>query len=120
MIIETHLLPATPSARHHCRMGVGGWHWNDAWIFVSAVIAERLERDRAVHAALPATGASLADVLAAADFLHHSVPAARSWRLPYAGWSARACSPSRTTWSSWPRPASTSGVPARSAGSPRP
>jgi hypothetical protein len=51
-----------------------GWHWNDAWIFVSAVIAERLERDRALHAALPVTGASLADVLAAADFLHHAVP----------------------------------------------
>ena len=55
-------------------MGAGGWHWNDAWIFVSAVIAERLERDRAMHAALPVTGATLADVLAAADFLHHSVP----------------------------------------------
>jgi hypothetical protein len=55
-------------------MGAGGWHWNDAWIFVAAVIAERLERDRAMHAALPITGASLADVLAAADFLHHSVP----------------------------------------------
>jgi formylglycine-generating enzyme required for sulfatase activity len=55
-------------------MGAGGWHWNDAWIFVSAVIAERLERDRALHAALPVTGATLADVLAAADFLHHSVP----------------------------------------------
>jgi hypothetical protein len=55
-------------------MGAGGWNWNDAWIFVSAVIAERLERDRAMHAALPVTGAALADVLAAADFLHHSVP----------------------------------------------
>ncbi|WP_433829394.1 hypothetical protein ACQP2E_08025 [Actinoplanes sp. CA-015351] len=55
-------------------MGVGGWHWNDAWIFVSAVIAERLERDRAIHAALPVAGATLADLLAAADFLHHSVP----------------------------------------------
>lgn len=55
-------------------MGAGGWQWNDAWIFVSAVIAERLERDRAIHAALPVTGASLADVLAAADFLHHAVP----------------------------------------------
>ncbi|GGQ51735.1 hypothetical protein [Couchioplanes azureus] len=55
-------------------MGAGGWHWNDAWIFVSAVIAERLERDRAMHAALPTTGATLADLLAAADFLHHSVP----------------------------------------------
>ncbi|GAA0566811.1 hypothetical protein GCM10010172_58320 [Paractinoplanes ferrugineus] len=55
-------------------MGAGGWQWNDAWIFVSAVIAERLERDRAMHAALPVTGASLADVLAAADFLHHAVP----------------------------------------------
>jgi len=55
-------------------MGAGGWNWNDAWIFVSTVIAERLERDRALHAALPVTGASLADVLAAADFLHHSVP----------------------------------------------
>ena len=54
--------------------GAGGWHWNDAWIFVSAVIAERLERDRALHAALPVVGATLADVLAAADFLHHSVP----------------------------------------------
>src|SRR5205085_7111143 len=72
--IRTHRLPATAGARHHCRMEVGGWHWNDAWIFVSAVIAERLERDRALHAALPVTGASLADVLAAADFLHHSVP----------------------------------------------
>jgi hypothetical protein len=55
-------------------MGAGGWNWNDAWIFVSAVIAERLERDRALHAALPVTGATLADLLAAADFLHHSVP----------------------------------------------
>jgi hypothetical protein len=55
-------------------MGAGGWNWNDAWIFVSAVIAERLERDRALHAALPVTGATLADMLAAADFLHHSVP----------------------------------------------
>ena len=55
-------------------MGADGWHWNDAWIFVSAVIAERLERDRALHAALPVTGAGLADVLAAADFLHHSLP----------------------------------------------
>jgi hypothetical protein len=55
-------------------MGAAGWQWNDAWIFVSAVIAERLERDRAMHAALPVTGASLADVLAAADFLHHAVP----------------------------------------------
>ena len=55
-------------------MGAGDWQWNDAWIFVSSVIAERLERDRALHAALPVTGASLADVLAAADFLHHSVP----------------------------------------------
>lgn len=55
-------------------MGAGSWQWNDAWIFVSAVIAERLERDRALHAALPVTGASLADVLAAADFLHHAVP----------------------------------------------
>jgi formylglycine-generating enzyme required for sulfatase activity len=55
-------------------MGPGGWHRNDAWIFVSAVIAERLERDRALHAALPVTGASLADVLAAADFLHQTVP----------------------------------------------
>ncbi|MDI6104511.1 hypothetical protein QLQ12_38570 [Actinoplanes sp. NEAU-A12] len=55
-------------------MGAGGWNWNDAWIFVSAVIAERLERDRALHAALPVTGATLADLLAAADFLHQSVP----------------------------------------------
>ena len=55
-------------------MGAGDWQWNDAWIFVSAVIAERLERDRALHAALPITGASLADVISAADFLHHSVP----------------------------------------------
>ncbi|MCM4081474.1 MULTISPECIES: hypothetical protein [Paractinoplanes] len=55
-------------------MGAGGWQWNDAWIFVSAVIAERLERDRAQHAALPMVGASLADLLAAADFLHHSIP----------------------------------------------
>ena len=55
-------------------MAAGGWQWNDAWIFVSAVIAERLQRDRAMHAALPVTGATLADVLAAADFLHHSVP----------------------------------------------
>jgi hypothetical protein len=74
VIIRTHPLPDLATARHHCRMGAGGWHWNDAWIFVSAVIAERLERDRAMHAALPVTGASLADVLAAADFLNHSVP----------------------------------------------
>jgi len=74
VIIPTPPLPGTAAARHHCRMAVGGWHWNDAWIFVSAVIAERLERDRAMHAALPVTGASLADVLAAADFLNHSLP----------------------------------------------
>jgi len=55
-------------------MGAGTWQWNDAWIFVSAVIAERIERDRAMEAALPITGASLAEVLAAADFLHHTVP----------------------------------------------
>jgi len=72
--VITPTLPGVAAARHHCRMGAGGWHWNDAWIFVSAVIAERLERDRALHAALPVTGASLADVLAAADFLHQSVP----------------------------------------------
>jgi hypothetical protein len=74
VIIPTHFLPGVAAARHHCRMGAGGWQWNDAWIFVSTVIAERLERDRAVHAALPVVGATLADVLAAADFLHHSVP----------------------------------------------
>ncbi len=55
-------------------MGADSWQWNDAWVFVAAVIAERLERDRALHAALPITGASLADVLSAADFLHHNVP----------------------------------------------
>ena len=55
-------------------MEAGDWQWNDAWVFVSSVIAARLERDRALHASLPATGASLADVLAAADFLHHSLP----------------------------------------------
>jgi hypothetical protein len=75
VIITTHSLSGATPARHHCRMGaLGGWRWNDAWIFVSAVIAERLERDRALHAALPVTGAGLADVLAAADFLHHSIP----------------------------------------------
>ena len=45
-------------------MGAGDWQWNDAWIFVSSVIAERIERDRAIDAALPITGASLAEVLA--------------------------------------------------------
>jgi hypothetical protein len=74
LITQPHSLPDAAPARHHCRMGVDGWHWNDAWIFVAAVIAERLERDRALHAALPVAGASLADVLAAADFLHHCVP----------------------------------------------
>lgn len=74
MITATHFLPGGAGARHHNGMGAGGWHWNDAWIFVSAVIAERLERDRALHAALPVIGATLADVLAAADFLNHSVP----------------------------------------------
>lgn len=74
MITGTHSLPGSAVARHHCAMGAGDWHWNDAWIFVSAVIAERIERDRAIDAALPITGASLAEVLAAADFLHHTVP----------------------------------------------
>ena len=55
-------------------MGAGTWQWNDAWIFVSTIIAERKERDRALDAALPSAGASLADVLAAADFLHQAVP----------------------------------------------
>ncbi|GAA0803736.1 hypothetical protein [Spirilliplanes yamanashiensis] len=55
-------------------MGAGDWQWTDAWIFVAAVIAERLERDRAAAAALPVAGATLADVLAAAAFLHDGVP----------------------------------------------
>jgi hypothetical protein len=55
-------------------VGADGWQWNDAWIFAAAVIAERLERDRAAAAALPLAGATLADVLAAAAFLHTSVP----------------------------------------------
>lgn len=55
-------------------VGADGWQWNDAWIFAAAVIAERLERDRAAAAALPHAGASLADVLSAAAFLHRSVP----------------------------------------------
>ena len=74
VIIPTHSLSGSATRRHDVSMGAGEWHWNDAWIFVSAVIAERLERDRAMHAALPVTGATLADLLAAADFLHHSVP----------------------------------------------
>jgi hypothetical protein len=74
VIIRTHLLPGGAAARHHCRMGAATWQWNDAWIFVAAVIAERIERDRAIEAALPVTGASLAEVLSAADFLHHAVP----------------------------------------------
>ena len=77
MITRHNGFPETVAGRHHCGMGSGGWNWNDAWIFVSAVIAERLERDRAMHAALPVTGATLAGVLAAADFLHHSVPSRR-------------------------------------------
>lgn len=55
-------------------MGAGDWQWTDAWIFVAAVIAERLEHDRATAAALPVSGATLADVLAAAAFLHRGVP----------------------------------------------
>jgi hypothetical protein len=55
-------------------VGADDWQWNDAWIFAAAVIAERLERDRAAAAALPLAGASLADVLSAATFLHRSVP----------------------------------------------
>lgn len=55
-------------------VGAGGWLWNDAWIFAATVIAERLEHDRAAAAALPHAGATLADVLAAAAFLHSSVP----------------------------------------------
>jgi hypothetical protein len=56
-------------------MGARGWQWTDAWIFAAVVIAARLEHDRAAAAALPATGASLADVLSAAAFLHDAVPA---------------------------------------------
>src|SRR4029453_1123726 len=90
VILRTHALPGTGGGGHHGRRGAGGWHWNDAWIFVSAVIAERLERDRAMHAALPITGATLADVLAAADFLPHTVPSRAELqdsvrRLPGAG-----------------------------------
>ncbi len=55
-------------------MGADGWVWNDAWIFAAAVIAERLERDRAAAAAVPAAGATLADVLSAAAFLSRNVP----------------------------------------------
>ncbi|HEX8627317.1 MAG TPA: hypothetical protein VF755_04015 [Catenuloplanes sp.] len=55
-------------------MAVGGWHRSDAWVFVSVVIADRTERDRASSAGLPLTGATLADVLSAAGFLHSSVP----------------------------------------------
>lgn len=56
-------------------MVVGGWHRNDAWVFVSVVIADRTERDRATAAGLPLSGATLADVLSAAGFLHNAVPA---------------------------------------------
>jgi hypothetical protein len=56
-------------------MGAVGWQWTDAWVFASVVIAARLEHDRAAAAALPATGASLADVLSAAAFLHNALPA---------------------------------------------
>src|SRR5690349_6069838 len=55
-------------------MGAGDWQWNDAWVFVATVIAERLERDRAAKVGLPATGTPLAGVLAAAAFLHNGVP----------------------------------------------
>lgn len=54
-------------------MAVGGWHWNDAWIFVAVVIADRTRRDRAA-AGLPLAGAVLADVLSAAGFLRNAVP----------------------------------------------
>jgi hypothetical protein len=73
-ITQPHPLPVDRGTRHHYRMGAGEWHWTDAWIFVATVIAERLEHDRAVAAALPVSGATLADVLAAAAFLHDSVP----------------------------------------------
>lgn len=55
-------------------MGDVGWNWSDAWIFVAVVIADRTERDRASSIGLPAAGATLADVLSAADFLHRSLP----------------------------------------------
>ncbi|MDR7278122.1 hypothetical protein [Catenuloplanes atrovinosus] len=55
-------------------MGDVGWSWTDAWIFVAVVIADRTERDRASAIGLPAAGATLADVLSAADFLHRSLP----------------------------------------------
>jgi hypothetical protein len=73
-ITQSHLLPAGSGARHHGRVGAVGWQWTDAWIFVATVIAERLERDRAAAVALPVSGATLADVLAAAAFLHHGLP----------------------------------------------
>jgi len=59
VIIPTQFLPGAAVARIIAAWGCG-CTWNDAWIFVSAVIRRALERDRALHAALPVTGASLA------------------------------------------------------------
>jgi len=74
MIARAQSLPRTPPARPSLRDG--GWRLalERRLIFVSSVIAERLERDRALHAALPVTGRAWPTCWAAADFLHHSVP----------------------------------------------
>ncbi|MFE9689999.1 hypothetical protein [Micromonospora sp. NPDC005806] len=55
-------------------MGENGWHWTDAWIFVSLVIASGAGRHRRSAATRRPEGVRLADVLSTADHLNRSIP----------------------------------------------
>ncbi|MDZ5442785.1 hypothetical protein U2F26_08560 [Micromonospora sp. 4G57] len=55
-------------------MGENGWHWTDAWIFVSLVIASGAGRHRRSASTRRPEGVRLADVLSTADHLNQSIP----------------------------------------------
>ncbi|MEU5564523.1 hypothetical protein [Micromonospora musae] len=55
-------------------MGESGWRWNDAWIFVSLVIASGAGRHRRSASSRRPEGVRLADVLSTADHLNRAIP----------------------------------------------
>ncbi|WP_320067038.1 hypothetical protein [Micromonospora sp. RTGN7] len=55
-------------------MGENGWHWTDAWIFVSLVIANGAGRHRRAASTRRPEGVRLADMLSTADHLNHAIP----------------------------------------------
>ncbi|MFC0504537.1 hypothetical protein [Micromonospora costi] len=55
-------------------MAENGWHWSDAWIFVSLVIASGAGRHRRAPSSRRPEGVRLTDVLSTADHLNRAIP----------------------------------------------